>query len=307
MSKILVIGDIYFETQYFVEKIPLEDEFSIASSATNIIGSKTINVSRVLSKKGNSIYFYGKVGDNEFGEIAKTILRKTYTLNTKYIFTVLNSQTGQISLVTNSDGKSSITLNLAANKLFNQEDISRFKKIVIDFDLVYCATNLPLNLLYLIVEECSIKNISVFIDIPNQHKLIKLKKLNNATFIAPNRQEAELLLNTKINTLEDAKHACLEIRKSYQGIILITLDKDGCIILEKENELPVHYKAEKVDIIDVAGSGDIFRAVFVDSWLKYNNIDKAIRIALKTASESVKIRGVDNTIDSLNFNISNNE
>ncbi len=303
MSKILVIADIYAETQYFVDSIPLENQVAIALQVTNTIGSKTLNASRVLAKLGNDVFLFGKIGSDQNGSIALETIKDKYNLNPDFIYNVKNSSTGQLVVITNNNGKSSITIQFGANKLVNEEDIDHISKYLSGFDMVYSATNLTLPLLYKLVDKCNNFKVPIFIDVPNQQKEIDLKKLNNTTFIAPNRQEAELLLGIEIQSVEDAKSACIQIRENFIGNIIITLDEDGCVVLEKEKLEVDYYAASKQTTVDSTGAGDIFRAVFVSEYLNTSNISRSIQKAQLIASKSVKIKGVENTINNLDVKL----
>lgn len=301
MSKVLVFADIYFETQYFVEKIPSNNQVAISPEIINMIGSKTLNASRIMSKAGDFVYIFGRVGEDSFGETAKQVIEQKYNLHTKYLSTVFNQKTGQLVVITDTTGQSSITLNFGVNKLIDESYLPHISPNFPEFDTIYCATNLPLNLLYSLINQADKVNVPVFIDVPNQHKEIDLSKLNGATFLAPNRQEAELLTDIKIENIEDAKKACNKIREKFFGNIIITLDKDGCIVLEEGKISADVYPVSPKREIDSTGAGDIFRGIFVSEYLKSQDIPKSILKAQRVASESVLIKGVNNTIESLNL------
>lgn len=298
MAKILVIGDIYFETQYFIENIPTAKQVSIASETTNNAGSKTINAARVMAGLKNDVSFIGRVGDDNLAEIVLKDL-KDKGIDTSHIKKLPNFPTGTLAVQTNEEGNSSVTLFFGANKAFTEEDLVHFRAVVKDYDLVYAATNLPLDYLYQVVDICSKSNVLTFIDVPNQHKDIDLTKLKGATFIAPNREEAGLLLNTTIITTEDAHSVINQIAEKIKTNVIITLDKDGAVFIRKDEAAPVRIPAKQVDVVDSTAAGDIFRAVFVSEYLKSKNTESSLKVALETATESTRYKGVNNTIAKL--------
>lgn len=298
MAKILVIGDIYFETQYFIEDIPDAKQVSIASETTNNAGSKTINAARVMAGLGNEVSFIGRVGMDNLAELALTDLQSK-GIDTTLVNKLANYPTGQLVVQTNKDGNSAVTLSFGANKAFTGEDLENFKVVVKEYDLVYAATNLPLDYLYQVVSICNEANVLSFLDVPNQHRDIDLTKLKGATFIAPNREEAGLLLNTTITTIEDANGAINKIAEKTKANVIITLDKDGVVFISKDQTSPIHITAKQVDVVDSTAAGDIFRAVFVSAYLKSKNIESSLKVALETATESTRYKGVNNTITQL--------
>lgn len=113
-----------------------------------------------------------------------------------------------------------------------------------------------------------------------------------------------------------------EIRKDYKGPIFVDTKKtdlkrfDGCFV--KINELEyskitsetfshklivtlggegaMHdgkvYDASEVEVVDVTGAGDTFLSALTFGYLKYNNIEEAIKLAIKASSLTVQHMGV---------------
>jgi D-beta-D-heptose 7-phosphate kinase/D-beta-D-heptose 1-phosphate adenosyltransferase len=86
----------------------------------------------------------------------------------------------------------------------------------------------------------------------------------------------------KINFYEYNK--CISVPENEKGLI-VTNGENGAMHSLK------HYAAPKVDVADVCGAGDTFLAFLVYGYLESKDIDKAIELAIKAASESVKHRG----------------
>jgi len=72
--KVLVIGDIYLENQYFVDDIPIQDEFVFSKSILQRAGSKTLNSARALLALGCDVDFYGLVGNDPTAELVMKYL-----------------------------------------------------------------------------------------------------------------------------------------------------------------------------------------------------------------------------------------
>jgi ribokinase len=298
MKKILVVSDIYYETQYFVGQIPKSNEFEISTDITNTIGSKTLNAARVLKTHGDDANLWGKVGYDGKDAIDGI---KEYGISVNNIETMFSAKTGQIVVQTDDTGQCSITLYFGANHEIYPNDFEKLEETINDFDFVYAATNLPLESLYRLVEICNKNGVGMLVDFPNQQKLVQLDRLFTVDFIFPNRQESELLLDCKILTISDAIKALNGIKKYCGGNIIISLDKDGCVFLSKNSEVPVHVKTRIVDVIDATASGDILRAAFISSYLGNLDIERSLKYAVELATQSVKLKGVDYTLRNLSL------
>jgi sugar/nucleoside kinase (ribokinase family) len=297
MSSILVVGDVYAETQYFVDRIVTENQFTFASEATAIYGSKTLNAARIFSRLGNEVNFYAHVGKDLDGENAISSLNSWGII--PLVRKVETNQTGKIVVITNSHAKSAVTLFRGANSTVSKPYISDLKEMISRVDGIYAATNLPLESLYLLTDICHSLKKPIFLDIPNQHAQLDLKKLSSVDFFAPNRQEAGLLLQRSIKTVQDALFAAEDLKKTLKGNIIITLDKEGCIVYEEGAKAPIHIATKSEQSVDETAAGDIFRSVFFDHFLKQNSIEKSIKRALSVASKSTKIKGVDTTLSTV--------
>ncbi|MBN1619071.1 bifunctional hydroxymethylpyrimidine kinase/phosphomethylpyrimidine kinase [Candidatus Dojkabacteria bacterium] len=300
MARILVTSDIYSESQYFVDEIPKANQFQISSDFKNMPGSKMLNAARVLHALGNNVEIRGLVGDDQEGALMLEKI-KAWGFNIDNIQKKEGEKTGHIVVITDKSGNSSVTLYQGVNTQLTPDNIFPHKTDLHQYDFVYTGTHLPLGTLYEIVERCNLEKVKVFIDFPNKQKEVDLTRLENADYIVPNRQEAELMLGIRIHDIEDAKKALNLLRERIDGTIIITLDKEGCITFEKGKTDPKYYETTLVNGGDATGSGDIFRAKLVSELAKGIELDIAIKNSLKLATESVKIVGVDETLKSLDY------
>lgn len=84
----------------------------------------------------------------------------------------------------------------------------------------------------------------------------------------------------KINNIEESK-----AKLSKGQDVIVTLGASGARWNSKI------FKADKVDVYDVCGAGDVFLSGLVYGWLRYGNIPEAIKLANKCASLSVTKSG----------------
>lgn len=300
MAKFLVVGDIYSEKQFFVNTIPIENEFSVAAEVITLTGSKTINTARVLSRLGNVVDFYAKTGNDSYLD---TVLNdfKRYGINSDLVKAEANQKTGQLYVTTNSQGESAISIYFGANAFRSESEIASLGSILKNYALTYSSTNLNLSSLYKLVEISQLNKVPLFLDFPTQHKSVNLLKLKDVDFISPNRQEAEMIFDTKIRSIDEALNAIKMFRKFCKGTIILTLDSDGCALLKKGENEPIYFKTNKVNTIDTTGAGDIFKGIFVSEYIKHSNLELAIMNAQTIASRSVQIAGIDNTLNNLDL------
>jgi sugar/nucleoside kinase (ribokinase family) len=171
-----------------------------------------------------------------------------------------------------------------------------FKK----YDAIYSVTSIPLNYLYKLIDLSSENKIPLFLDFPSKHKEISKKKLEKVDFIMPNRIEALKFLGKENDNSMNPVDVAKLFRNHCKGTILISLDKQGSIVLPAGENIPrlVNNTSSKI-VKDTTAAGDIFRASFLIYYLQTKDILKSVKSANKISSWSVGIKGVNNTLDKL--------
>ena len=284
--KILIVGSILIERQYFGENIPQANQVNIVHTFKTLTSSKVINVGRIL-QFSHQIDMLGSIGQDHDGHVAHQHLLQ-YGINPQHV-TSVHMPTGQVIVNTDSNGLSAINLFLGASGEFSIPE----KSILSDYDYIYLETSFPISKLKQLIIQASLTNVPVFMDTPNQQPTLRTLDLKSLSFLVPNRQEAEILLDCKIITVHDALDSVTKLHNLTNGHALITLDKDGAVYFEGK---PQHLPAPKVEVKDATASGDIFRAVLLDEYFKSKNLELAAQKAVLLSSQSCSYIGVDQSI-----------
>ena len=103
-------------------------------------------------------------------------------------------------------------------------------------------------------------------------------KFKGASAITPNRQETSSVVGFAIETIDDAKRAAIELKKSL-GLeaAIITLDRDGAY-LERDGQSK-HLPTVARKVYDVTGAGDMVLAAMAASLAGGLDYDLAVEIA----------------------------
>jgi ribokinase len=291
MSKILLAGEIMAEKQYLLDKVPAVKEVGMVNEVNYLTSSKIINAGRILAV-GNEVSMFGCVGEDTDGDNAIKDFEK-YGIDSSLVYTTSEAPTAQVLVLTNSDGQSGFIVYFSANNYFEPAKLENLA----GYDYIYMATSMKLPKLYELIERANKDGVKVFLDVPNQQKELDKTKLKTVEFVVPNRQEAEKLLDVKIETVEDALKAVTKLKSYTDGNAIITLDKDGAVAFAREWTEPKHFTTSKVEVVDETGSGDILRGALLREYLNTHNIETSLVKALQLATEAVKYKGVNNSIE----------
>lgn len=239
------------------------DDFKInsinrSSFSSYKVGGKGINVSLVLKELGIKSYVLGFKADftgeylykqlNEMNIQNKLIdVEGSTRINVKVI--------GNNEFAINTDtliiNDNHINLLMEEIKLLNDNDI-----IIISGNIPNCLNN---NLYEEIIKKLN-KNVKFIIDAEDKLILPTLKY--KPFLIKPNREELEKIFNVNIkNKIEAFNYAHL-LRKEGARNVIVSLDKDGAILVDENNN---EYYLRNCDgkLINSVGAGDSLIAGFI--------------------------------------------
>lgn len=259
----------------------------IGGSNIDIQGSPNNTLTMFDSNPGKVDISLGGVGRNISENIAK------FGLNTKLLSAVGNdiygnkilSECKQLNIDVSdcyvSDAfPTSMYLSILNNDYDMQLAISHMDIIEkIDIDYIVSKHNsikdslaiiLDTNLSYEVIDYISrtYTNIPIFIDTVSTQKSLKIKEIiGRFNTIKPNKLEAEILSDIKINTQDDLKQCAKYFLSKGVKNVFITLGEDG-VFCANENE-SLLLPGVKVNAVNATGAGDAFISALVYSYLNH--------------------------------------
>jgi D-beta-D-heptose 7-phosphate kinase/D-beta-D-heptose 1-phosphate adenosyltransferase len=296
---ILLIGDIILDTNYIGECNKLANEAPIPVykilNKKNLLGGVG-NVANNLKSLNINFTLLSLIGNDDNGKIIMDILNNK---NINHKLFIDNRNTTQ---------KNRIFIN---NKLVSRYDIEdtyqydpyNIKQYIIENQLKYIIISdyqkgLLSKELYHFINEYSIQNnIKVICD-PKDNDIDKYK---NIYLLKPNKKEFELLINKKINTIDELINDGILLKNNLNiSKLFITLAEKGILYID-QNDLPIYTDTKKIDIIDVTGAGDTILSLLV--YCEINQIDNKIgELCNYIGLKSVQTIGNYNiTIDDINL------
>jgi len=102
---------------------------------------------------------------------------------------------------------------------------------------------------------------------------------------------------THLAGTNDIEAALRKLRKSNDGVLVVTLGEHGAMALEGDRF--VHEPAFSVHAVDTTGAGDVFRGGFIYALLNEQPIDQALRTANAAAAVSCTRLGALNGVPTL--------
>jgi len=281
MSVISILGIFVADISFSGNKIPVTGETILGDSYNIGPGGKGCNQAITVSRLGGKVNFISKIGNDEYGKLAITKLKKN-NIDTSNIIISEKHQTGVAGiLVDRNTGKNAINVIVGAPSSLKIEEINFeiIKKSKIFLTQLEVPTEVTLSCLK------TAKDNGV-LTILNPAPALELSKefFNLIDYFTPNETEAEFYTGIKIINEGDAKIASEKLLKLGVKKIIITLGEKGLFFSDGKEEF--FLKANTVKAIDTTGAGDAFNGGFAFALLKGKKIRESLEFANKVAGIS---------------------
>ncbi len=289
-KNIAALGSINIDMVTKVPIIPKENEVVISEGLKLITGGKATNAAIAMSRLQEKVYMIGKIGNDFFGEEAKTIL-KNEGINVDFVDEDVFIPTGTIMVNVDKKGENTIIVNEDANIRINKKTISDFLQQLdqnsIKVDLFYITLEPPAEVVEFAIKEFKKRNVTIFCDAAPEIKPLQEDLYEYVDFLSPNEYEATAMTGIKVKDVRTAKKASKYLRKKGANNIIITLGKLGAAFLEKGLNVPIHFPGKRVKVVDETAAGDAFRGAFVVKYLESGNLHESIEFANKAGAFAV--------------------
>ena len=263
-------------------------EINRTKTETILPGGKGLNVSIVLKNLGIENTALGFVA----GFTGEELIHKMESQGVKTDFITVEKGITRINIKISSMNENKIeetALNGMGPQITKKDIEVLFGKIqkMSVKDVVVLSGSIPKNIdkdIYeKICKELHEKGITFIVD-STQELLMNVLKYN-PFLIKPNKEELEETLNCKISTKEDIVSAAKELKKLGAQNILVSLGKDGAVLLTEE-EKTYYSKAPKGQVINTVGSGDSMVAGFLAGYYQTQDYEYALKTGVSAGSAS---------------------
>ena len=105
----------------------------------------------------------------------------------------------------------------------------------------------------------------------------------NPFLIKPNNHELEEIFNVKLESQNDIITYAKKLQEMGGRNILVSMGKDGAILLSENKEVYVSNVA-KGEVINSVGAGDSMVAGFISGYLKTSSYEEALRLGAASGS-----------------------
>ena len=271
--KIVVFGSINMDLTAYSQTLPKPGETIRGDSYITVPGGKGSNQAVAASRLGADVQFFGRVGDDLFGQqVLKTVAAEN--VDVTQVAVDPDTGTGLAVISVDADAENVITIISGANWTLGKEDVARAEKCLENADVLMLQIEVPLEASLDIAKRAKQKNVKVILD-PAPAVPLPASAYQVIDFITPNETETEILVGVLPHNEEEAKQAAaifhqrgvqnVIIKMGSKGVYYDTADDQGFIP-------PFVVKA-----IDSVAAGDAFNAGLAVAIAAGKSVEEAVK------------------------------
>jgi len=284
MKSISILGIYVADLIFFGDTVPVTGETILGKKYDIGPGGKGSNQAVAAAKAGAKTFFISKIGDDQFGTMAKKIYEDVGVDYSKVIISKEYS-TGAAGILVNNKGQNAINVVPGAAGALTTEDIDAASSVIKESSIFLTQLEAPKDVVYYALKIAKENNVTTVLN-PAPASEIDKDIFPLIDYFTPNEIEASFYVNYKVENEEDANKASLQLLKQGIKNVIITLgDKGAFFANDREN---FHIKAMNLGekVVDTTGAGDAFNAGFAVALTEDKNINDSIKFANITAGLS---------------------
>ncbi|XP_071835067.1 ribokinase-like isoform X2 [Apostichopus japonicus] len=254
---VLIVGSCCIDFISYVPQFPKPGETIHGHKFVTSFGGKGANQSIMAARLGAKVSMVAKVGDDTFGK--DTVENFTAnSVNTEFIQQTSEASTGVVLITVDQEGQNSFVSVKGSNDLLTPGDVekafSQVKSAKVVVSEMEIRRETTLRALQLAKESGSLTVLNPSPAITNLDS--EFYKVTDIMCI--NQLETELLTGLPVTSVDEAKKAALVLLERGCQKVIITLGKDGAVLVTTETKTPEHIPVDPVTPVDTTGAGDSF-------------------------------------------------
>ncbi|MBC7099465.1 ribokinase [Candidatus Bipolaricaulota bacterium] len=277
-----VLGSVNMDLVCEVSHLPREGETLCGLRFARYPGGKGANQAVAAARLGAQASFYGKVGDDLFGnELLKSL--KENGVNADEVEQVQGSPSGIASIWVTEKGENAIVCVPGANALVDTAYVDRVLPELAAAKVLLLQFEIPLETIAYLLRRLPPRNPLVILD-PAPAQDISSLPLERVDIITPNRGELSALTGE-----EDLEEAARRLLALGAGQVICKAGAEGAYLIATNNFR--HFPAFPVDPVDTTAAGDAFNGALAVALAEGKEIEEAVRFANAAGALAATRRG----------------
>ena len=284
MKSISILGVYVADLAFFADEIPIIGETIIGKEYLIGPGGKGSNQAVAAAKAGAKTFFISKIGDDQFGSMAKKIYDETGVDYSKVIISKEHA-TGAAGILINKKGQNAINVVTGAGGALTNGDVDSALSTITTSSVFLTNLEVPKEVVWHALKMAKSSNVPTILN-PAPASEINEGIFPFIDYFTPNETEASFYVNHKVENEDDAKKASQQLLQLGIKNVIITLGDKGAYFANNEESFHVNAMNLGGKVVDTTGAGDAFNAGFAVALTEDKNIRDSIEFANTTAGLS---------------------
>jgi len=291
-NKIIVVGSMNMDMVVKTSHIPQPGETVLGGSFLMNPGGKGANQAVAVARLGGDVTFIGKIGDDIFGKQSSQLFDEE-GVDTNGILADDHTPSGIALITVDETGENSIVVAPGANAHLEPADVETVLNNYPDSKILLVQLEIPMQTVEHAARIARQRGMLVVLNPAPANSLVP-GMFGLIDVITPNENEAEMLSGMQISDVASARQAAERIHQQGVKHVIITLGKDGAVLLE--DGAFHHIPAPEVETVDTTAAGDVFNGAFVVAVSEGKALKDAVSFACHAASIAVTRMGAQSSI-----------
>ncbi|MBS3787796.1 ribokinase [Candidatus Bipolaricaulota bacterium] len=295
MSDVYVLGGMNMDYVLSLPKLPDKGETVKGSELLINPGGKGGNQAVAGAKLGGSVYMMSNVGDDAIGQQLLNSM-EGYGVKTDYVGVLETEHSGTALIFVDPEGENMIGFSPGAAAKIDEGSIEKALSSAGEGDVFLSGLEPPVSKVNYAARTAAKNGMEVILNPAPAQDIPKDELFQFADVLTPNQTEASALLDTKIESVDDALSEGKTFLDWGIGTAVITLGSDGSVVIN--DRVHKHFPAQKLsdEVVDTTGAGDAFNAAIAVYLARQSNISKAVTFANKVAGLTVIKQGAQKAL-----------
>jgi len=294
-QQVFVLGSFVADVAFRMSRLPAWGETLMGDTFVLGPGGKGSNqavaAAKAVGGAGMSVKFLSKVGDDAFGQLART----TWAAAGVDASLVKNASvaTGAAAiLIDSAKGENAIIVVPGACFTLTPAEVDEAGEAIRSASVFLTQLELALDTVERGLQLAREAGVPTILNpAPAPEKPLPDALLALSDYFIPNETEAALLTGLPVDTVEQAKVAAAALQARGARNVILTLGVRGALVVTEDGEATVVPSFNAGPVVETTGAGDAFCGGFATALAEGQSLLEAVRFGCATAGISVTRAG----------------
>lgn len=298
IKPIVVVGSVNLDLVCRCQRMPSPGETVGGASFQMFEGGKGANQAVAVARLGHLVSMVAKVGDDEFGARLCNALQSAGVC-VDAVSVARGVSSGVAAITTDRQGQNSIVVVPGANGRLLPSDLDNAAPMLRSAGMILTQLEIPIETVHYLARLAKKFGVPLMLD-PSPAQPLRTRFLRDVTYLTPNETEASSLCGGNEQTLDpsNARLFANKLLESGPRNIIIKMGRQGSYLSGTEDR-GRFVPAFKVRALDSTAAGDAFNGGLAVALMQGSKLRKAARFASAVAAISVRRKGAQPSMPTL--------